>query len=365
MKSDYIVNYNHSWVEVKMKETNNSSTNTSSQDDESIVLDCEDYNDNNSVISFSDKIDSNNNINFVPELSFQNIPNNSGKPVNVENIIQLGGNSFKIDQIDSFVIYIQMEICKETLFEYIERIPPSPLNFLENMKLFLEIIKAVDFIHSKGIIHRDLKPRNIFITEQGRVKIGDFGLATDNIIVNSSDMECEREEVNSIYSTNIGTQFYAAPEQLNQRHYNNKVDIYSLGIILFELCFPMKTYMERNQKLNELINGNLLSKISGNQLISNLISRMIKLNSSERPNTRETINILINFTKSINNNQRRSSSRSIVFKNENLSILRAFPVFLKMKDDNSKRFTKYFIKILNKKLLVYPDLNKKKSYVLL
>lgn len=93
----------------------------------------------------------------------------------------------------------------------------------EILRLGIEICSALIECHKKGIIHRDIKPANIFINEEGRYKLGDFGIAR---ILSRSDMA----------STTIGTRAYAAPEQIRSSRYDFHVDIYSLGLTLYQLA---------------------------------------------------------------------------------------------------------------------------------
>jgi translation initiation factor 2-alpha kinase 4 len=96
-----------------------------------------------------------------------------------------------------------------------------------------------------------LKPGNIFLDASGAVKIGDFGLATSSGTKITTTSSFRNANDNSIadesLTVGIGTPFYLAPEQNKVgAHYNQKVDIYSLGIIFFEMCYPFKTAMERS-----------------------------------------------------------------------------------------------------------------------
>ncbi len=97
----------------------------------------------------------------------------------------------------------------------------------------IEVIEAVsealEFAHSKGVVHRDIKPENILLSDDGRIKLADFGIAK----INDATLP-ERK----ITATNqvLGTAHYLAPEQLAERNeVDHRVDIYALGVILYEL----------------------------------------------------------------------------------------------------------------------------------
>ncbi|KAK5647909.1 hypothetical protein RI129_002801 [Pyrocoelia pectoralis] len=164
-------------------------------------------------------------------------------------------------------MYIQMEFCeKSTLRTAID----SDLYLDKDRiwRLFREIIEGLAHIHQQGMIHRDLKPVNIFLDLNDHVKIGDFGLATTNIFTKTGDLpsinKSTQENEKTIWSSevgdgsmtgHVGTALYTAPELTSNLKtiYNQKVDIYSLGIILFEMCYlPLKTQMERMKILTGL-----------------------------------------------------------------------------------------------------------------
>lgn len=102
------------------------------------------------------------------------------------------------------------------------------------LKFFIEIVKGTLFLHKNNKIHRDLKPENIFIlNENSNIPvIGDFDLAKD--VGRKSES----------YSIGVGTITYIAPESRTSM-YSYKVDVFALGLIYFELLWPMKTGMER------------------------------------------------------------------------------------------------------------------------
>ncbi|XP_040916157.1 eIF-2-alpha kinase GCN2 [Toxotes jaculatrix] len=160
-------------------------------------------------------------------------------------------------------LYIQMEYCeKSTLRDTIDHGLHQDQNRL--WRLFREILDGLAYIHEQGMIHRDLKPVNIFLDSQDHVKIGDFGLATDHP-ANVAAGKIEVEESGSVLMNKpdptgnmtgmVGTALYVSPEvQGNTKAtYNQKVDLFSLGIILFEMSYrPMITGAERISVLTKL-----------------------------------------------------------------------------------------------------------------
>ncbi|KAJ1869235.1 eukaryotic translation initiation factor 2-alpha kinase [Coemansia sp. RSA 990] len=156
------------------------------------------------------------------------------------------------------ILYIQMEYCEnKTLSDLIR----EGLDEKESWRLFRQILEGLKHIHQRGVIHRDLKPVNAFLDAAGEIKIGDFGLATSSFA--SIDMgaaqrlaSLDRSVAEDALTADIGTSTYVAPEVVAKSsgatRYNQKVDMYSLGIIFFEMCYPMRTGMERATVLHNL-----------------------------------------------------------------------------------------------------------------
>ncbi|WAR22378.1 E2AK3-like protein [Mya arenaria] len=140
-------------------------------------------------------------------------------------------------------LYIQMQLCRrETLKDWLAS---NTLNRGRQtvLDVFDQITSAIEYVHDSGLMHRDLKPSNIFFSMDGVVKMGDFGLATT-----LSEEQNEALYGGSPYkkhTAQVGTQLYMSPEQMSGKKYSQKVDIFSLGVILFELLFPFATQMER------------------------------------------------------------------------------------------------------------------------
>ena len=151
-----------------------------------------------------------------------------------------------------------------------ELIEPETIN-----SIIKQICLGLKEIHNAGITHRDLKPANIFIDENLRIKIGDFGASTSS----------------NYFTTQIGTQQYAAPELLVDKKlgdkFSNKVDIYSLGCIFYELFTLNNYYRDKTYNKIKKINTNFY-----NNKWQKLINLMLSLNPDERPNIGDIFNYL-------------------------------------------------------------------------
>ncbi|KAM5472512.1 eukaryotic translation initiation factor 2-alpha kinase [Microsporum audouinii] len=190
-------------------------------------------------------------------------------------------------------LFIQMEYCeKHTLRDLIRY--GLHENIDSSWRLFRQILDGLNHIHSHGILHRDLKPDNIFIDMANNPRIGDFGLATSGQL-SSTDRSSALESIGGGFTQSIGTTYYVAPEvkKASMGQYNEKVDMYSLGIIFFEMCYPLETGMERDRTLQDIRQKqhtlpeafNLPEKVAQGEIILSLISHR----PSERPTTTELL----------------------------------------------------------------------------
>lgn len=150
------------------------------------------------------------------------------------------------------VLYIQMEFCeKQTLRDLIRRgLYDEPEEY---WRLFRQMLEGLAHIHGHQIMHRDLKPDNVFIDVAGIPKIGDFGLATSGQY-QRPDKKVSAGIQDGDMTRSVGTALYVAPELSSNMtgSYNDKVDMYSMGIIFFEMCFPLSTAMERDKTVRLL-----------------------------------------------------------------------------------------------------------------
>jgi translation initiation factor 2-alpha kinase 3 len=140
--------------------------------------------------------------------------------------------------------YFVMELCQsESLRDRLikQTIPQSQV-----WSTIDQIIIGIEYIHSQKLIHRDLKPSNILFSFDNTIKIGDFGLV-------SAFGEDTIDKLDQTESNELGgTMLYMSPEQINRQSYNQKIDIYAIGIILFELLYSFSTQMERIRVLNNI-----------------------------------------------------------------------------------------------------------------
>lgn len=147
-------------------------------------------------------------------------------------------------------LYIQMQLCeKKSLHDWLrENCLQKRYSDRNTFSIFEQIVDAVEYVHKKNLIHRDLKPSNIFFSLDGRIKIGDFGLVTDMADIPNMILACGDKTglpQCGVHTQLVGTHLYMSPEQLKGLAYDYKVDIFSLGLILFELLVFFDTEMER------------------------------------------------------------------------------------------------------------------------
>ncbi|XP_039516038.1 serine/threonine-protein kinase Nek3 [Pimephales promelas] len=134
-------------------------------------------------------------------------------------------------------LYIVMEFCSGG--DLLQRIrQQKDILFSEDviLKWFTQMCLGTKHIHDKRVLHRDLKSKNIFLTDGGTVKVGDFGSA------------CTLNSAKAFAQTYVGTPYYVSPEIWDNKPYNNKSDVWSLGCVLYELCTLQHPFQARSWK---------------------------------------------------------------------------------------------------------------------
>ena len=125
--------------------------------------------------------------------------------------------------------FIVMELIDGiSLKEYMEK--KGVLNWKETLHFSLQIAKGLEHAHSRGIVHRDIKPHNIMVLKNGSVKVMDFGIAR---VMNKS---------NTLTKEALGSVHYISPEQAKGGHTDNRSDLYSLGVVMYEMMAGRPPY---------------------------------------------------------------------------------------------------------------------------
>ncbi|CAD8140221.1 unnamed protein product [Paramecium octaurelia] len=197
--------------------------------------------------------------------------------------------NLKDEQFQLFTLYIEMELCDYTLKDFIDKVDRKK-DYLLIKSIFIQILEGIIYMHNNQYIHRDLKPQNIFINSKNEVKIGDLGLCNSLIIKIDDELTSNSGE----YTNNVGTPMYMAPE-VKDDLYGQAADIYSLGIILFEMMWKIKTHYEKTRLIAALTKDSILpiDLFKDHTVEAELILKMINKNPQKRPSAQQVLDTLI------------------------------------------------------------------------
>ena len=179
-------------------------------------------------------------------------------------------------------VFIVMELCQnKTLRNLIQK--RKHLTELEVQCYMFQIIQGLKYMHYRRIIHRDLKPENIFLDDKSDLKIGDFGYA-----VKLSSKDEKRKSI-------LGTIFYCAPEVIDRKNYDGysfKADIWSLGVIMYNLLTGILPFFDTNDNIySKIINGSFSfpDDIEIGKAAKDLIKQILEVNPKKRPDLNQIL----------------------------------------------------------------------------
>jgi len=121
-------------------------------------------------------------------------------------------------------VYMVMEWCEGRLLRQI--LAEGPIPHDRAIRIAMGVLEALEYIHANGVVHRDLKPENIMVDAQDNIKLIDFGIASDS---------AARRLTYANFTAALGTPDYISPEQVKGKRGDGRSDIYSMGVILYEM----------------------------------------------------------------------------------------------------------------------------------
>ena len=223
--------------------------------------------------------------------------------------------------------------------------------------IFLQCMEALYYVHSNGVIHRDIKPANLLVDNNMSIKLGDFGVSAikkkeHNLYLNAKYKKFQENKSMESSNTCVGSKNYMAKEVIEENDYDQKIDVFSMGVTFFELCY---FHIPKKVKVKPDIHGNPIIEfikvenaddvnVHYSKELLDIINLMIEEDKNKRKSSEEILNLIKNEYS--NKYVKNSSIDSI------MRCLYSFPKmtykFLKMIPMNyvNKPITKAFIQCL-------------------
>lgn len=175
---------------------------------------------------------------------------------------------------DDNMAFIVMELIHgKELKEHFDHEESFSIN--DGLRIVLQILDALDYSHARGVIHRDIKPANILITDDGKIKIADFGIAK----IDSSSLT----QVGVV----LGTPTYMSPEQFMGNKVDKRADIYSAGVILYQFLTGVRPFIGGVISImHQVVNKEATPPSTINREVSGALDEVVKKAMAKRPEDR-------------------------------------------------------------------------------
>jgi serine/threonine protein kinase len=197
-----------------------------------------------------------------------------------QNIVTL----YEVAYENERVSYLAMELVEgETLLDLMKRVQPAAVPLQQAMRVAVDVLRGLAHAHGRGIVHRDIKPANILIGGDGKAKVADFGIA--------------RPQQSSLTASGslIGTPNYMAPEQVTGAELTPRADLFSLGVVLYEMLTATRPFAAND--ITGILHNILrqeprhVSEINPAvpRPVGDFIARLMRKSPLERPSTDEAL----------------------------------------------------------------------------
>ena len=224
----------------------------------------------------------NTNLFVLKQIPLYNMDKEEIESVKQEaNILKVLNCKYIVKFHDSFLesktLNIVMEYCNGgDLSKYLKQKKGKLLKENEIWPIFLKIALGIYYLHSKKIIHRDLKSLNIFLNSDNSIKLGDLGVA--------------KVMSNSFAETYVGTPYYLSPEIVEEKPYNEKSDVWSLGCLLYELITLKHPFNATNHAAlyMKIVSGKYEEiKVPCSEELKKSVDFLLEVNPNKRPSAEE------------------------------------------------------------------------------